>query len=162
MDLTFNSYIIDLSQLGFTPVGPEESYLKFQMWTNNEELIPTLDKFAVETNYTNRTGIEYQSVFEFTSGPSNVHPFCHDITKGRRKCDTILVVKTGFKVDGIDWQGHHKDGINHTHGDSIDIFNWTDTEVTGELVLNLTKFLTVEKDDVNPNNINNLVLIAKD
>ncbi|MCK5636595.1 MAG: hypothetical protein KAH91_04160, partial [Thermoplasmatales archaeon] len=84
------------------------------------------------------------------------------ITKGRRKCDTILVVKTGFKVDGIDWQGHHRDGINHTHGDSIDIFNWTDTEVTGELVLNLTKFLTVEKDDVNPNNINNLVLIAKD
>ncbi len=57
MDLTFNSYIIDLNQLGFTPVGPEESYLKFQMWTNNEELIPTLDKFAVETNYTNKTGI---------------------------------------------------------------------------------------------------------
>ncbi|MCK4364449.1 MAG: M28 family peptidase [Thermoplasmatales archaeon] len=157
------SYIIDLNQIGFTPVGPEEPYLKFQMWTNNEGLISTLDKFPIESNYTNRTGIEYQSVFESESGPSNVHPFCHNITKGRRKCDTILVVKTGVKVDGPNWLGHHKDGINHTHGDSIDIFNWTDTEVTGELALNLTIYFTVEKEDDPPDNkFKNLALIARD
>ena len=73
-----------------------------------------------------------------------------------------IIKRTGFEVQEINWLGHHREGINHTHRDVIDIFNWTDTEVTGELALNLTKYFTIEKEsedtDINFNKVVPLIL----
>ena len=45
-------YMIDLNQIGFTPLRPDN--IKLQIWTNNQTLNQTIGRFAEETNYTKR------------------------------------------------------------------------------------------------------------
>ncbi len=141
------SFVIDLNQLGFTPLIPEN--LKFQIWTNNKTLNATLGEFAEETNYTKRTGIGFQMRYNFDAGPSNVHAFCYNVTQGKRICNTLLILKTGYEVPGPQWLNHHRDGLKHTEGDAIKYFNWTDTSISGEMIWNVTEYFTVD----NPFNI---------
>ena len=134
------SHIIDLNQLGFTALIPEN--LKFQIWTNNETLNTTLYNIAEKTNFTERTGTGFQTRYR-SSAPSNVKPFAHK--KGNRSCNTILFVKTGIEVPGSPgWLNHHRDGLNHMEGDVIKYFNWNETSVSGEMVWNVTKYFTVD------------------
>jgi len=144
----FISYVLDLNQLGFTPIIPEN--LRFQIWSNDEIVNESMVEFIKNTNYSKRTGVEYKTSVKPRGGPSNANAFALANLDKKRKCKTILLVKTGFYIEGPDWLHHHRDGIKHTAGDVIDYFNWTDTEVTGELALNITKYLAIEKEDENP------------
>jgi len=141
----FISYVLDLNQLGFNPVIPEN--LKFQIWSNDETVNKSMVEFIKDTNYTKRTGIENRTCVKTTGGPSNTNAFALANLDKKRNCKTILIVKTGYDIEGPDWLHHHRDGIKHTHGDVIDNFNWNDTKVTGELALNITKYLAIEKED---------------
>ncbi|MCK4364803.1 MAG: M28 family peptidase [Thermoplasmatales archaeon] len=139
-------YVLDINQVGFIPIYPEN--LGFFIWTNNKCLIPVLEKFGEESQYTKRTG----NVTRFTvlhkpeGGLSNVVSFAKADLYGKRSCDTICFIKTGYDVPGSKskWLRHHKDGEGHTAGDVLDHFDWNDTSVTGELVLNVTKYFTVD------------------
>ena len=144
----FISYVLDLNQIGFTPVIPEN--LKFQIWSNNETVNKSMVEFIKNTNYTKRTGVEYRTDVITDGGPSNTNPFALAHREKKRNSKTILLVKTGFGIEGPNWLHHHRDGVKHTHGDVIDYFNWTDAEVTGELALNITKYLAIEKEDEDP------------
>ena len=156
------SYVLDLNQLGFTPVIPEN--IRFQIWTNDESVNQSMVEFIEDANYTERTGIEYATRVKVECGPSNVKPFAWSHRDGKRNCKTILFVKTGLGFEEPNWLHHHRDGINHTHGDVIDNFNWTDTEVAGELALNVTKYFAIEKEDEDTDKYLNKVapLISKD
>jgi len=137
------SHIIDLNQLGFTALIPEN--LEFQIWTNNETLNTTIYKIAEKTDFTERTGTGFQTIYKGDGGPSNSHAFGLANEKGDRSCNTILFFKTGCKVPGSPkWLNHHKDGLGHMEGDVIKYFNWNETSVSGEMVWNVTKYFTVD------------------
>jgi len=144
----FISYVLDLNQIGFTPVIPEN--LKFQIWSNDENVNKSMVEFIKDSNYTKRTGVENRTSVKTSGGPSNSNAFALANLDKKRNCKTILFVKTGYDIEGPDWLHHHRDGIKHTHGDVIENFNRTDTEVTGELALNITKYLAIEKEDEEP------------
>ena len=66
-------------------------------------------------------------------GPGNAIIFA----TSRRHCKTLLILKDSG------WKMHHRDGLNHTEGDVLKYFDWTDVNVTGEIVLNITRYLTL-------------------
>lgn len=140
--------IIDVNQVGFTPLIPEN--IKLQIWTNNQILNSTIGKFAENVNYTNRTGVGFLTRHKETGGPSNTNPFALAVIDGKRSCDTILFVKTGFHVPGPQWLNHHRDGLNHSEGDVIKYFNWTDTSITGELIWEIIKNYTIDLNSIGP------------
>ena len=82
--------------------------------------------------------------YQENGGPSNTYRFAMATSAGKRSCNTILFVKTGFEVPGYQWLNHHRDGLNHLEGDVIKYFNWTDTSTTGELAWNVTNYFTNE------------------
>jgi len=65
--------------------------------------------------------------------PSDDQPFA----RNRPSCKTVCFLK------GLNWILHHRDGINHTEGDVLKYFNWTDVNATGEIILNITKYITI-------------------
>ena len=66
-------------------------------------------------------------------GPSNAMIFA----KSRTDCKTVCFLKDGG------WKMHHRDGLNHTEGDVLKYFDWTDVSVTGEIVLLVTKYVAL-------------------
>lgn len=50
-----------------------------------------------------------------------------------------------FKDGG--WTLHHRDGDNHTQGDVLTYFNWTDTLVTTEIITNITLAFAMGNQD---------------
>lgn len=136
----YTPYIIDINQVGFTPIIPEN--IKLQIWVNNQTLNETIGNFAEEINYTNRTGIGFQTRYIRDGGPSNTRAYAVTNSDKRWLYNTIMVVKTGYEVPGPQWLNHHRDGINHGAGDVIDFFNWNDTSTTGELIWNITNYFT--------------------
>jgi len=59
----------------------------------------------------------------------------------RPNCKTVCFLKNG------PWLLHHRDGHDHKIGDVIDYFDWDDVNATGEIILNVTKYLAVGPDD---------------
>jgi len=141
----FVSYVLDLNQLGYTPQHPEN--IRLQIWSNDEIVNQSMVDFLDKTNYSKRTGVDFATRIRIDGGPSNTRPFAESDYANIRNCKTILFVKTGIGFNSPNWLHHHRDGIDHTHGDVIDYFNITDTEVTTELALNVTKYLAIEKED---------------
>ena len=130
-------YIIDLNQVGFTQNTPR---LTFDITSNDPSFLDEIWDVAMDTDYVERTGnsADIQKV-SWISGtiPSNPAPFA-------RNRDDVKAISF-FKDGG--WILHHRDGLNHTEGDVLKYFNWTDVNVTGELVLNITKYLAIDHDE---------------
>jgi len=128
--------VIDLNQLGFTQTNPR---LTLDIVANHPLFLYTMRTIAEQTNYGERTGdtADLRTIL-WLSGviPGNAGAF----SLNRRRCNSV----TFFKDGG--WILHHRDGVNHTEGDVLKYFNWTDTQVTGELILNITKYYTMEHE----------------
>lgn len=147
-------YIIDLNQLGFTQ---EEPRLTLDIVANKLPFLNEIWEVAERSNYVERTGnvADIKKIL-WASGniPSNPFPF----TINRQSCNAVSFFKDGG------WILHHRDGLNHTEGDVLKYFNWTDVNVTGELILNVTKYLTVESQDYStdclfpPMNLNRMTM----
>jgi Zn-dependent M28 family amino/carboxypeptidase len=132
--------VIDLNQLGFTQARPDKR-LHLRIYFNNESFNSTIRAIADRTNYVERTGnvSGFGTVFRSYGGPaSNALVFADANKRGKRSCNTFLFVKDG------PWLHHHRDGLKHTEGDVLKYFNWTDVNVTGEMVWNVTKYFTVD------------------
>ena len=126
-------YVIDLNQLGFTQKQPE---LHLDILSNNLGFLNEIWEIAKQSSYKKRTGNaglrKYWMPF---GGPSDDQPFACN----RPGCKTVCFLK------GLNWVLHHRDGLNHTEGDVLKYFNWTDVNVTGEIILNVTKHVTLSK-----------------
>jgi len=95
-----------------------------------------MKQIAEESTYEEETGICLHPVLWPTGViPGNAGAF----SLNRRRCNSV----TFFKDGG--WTLHHRDGLNHTEGDVLKYFNWTDTKATGDLILEITKYFTAEQ-----------------
>lgn len=125
-------YILDLNQLGFSQESPE-LYLDFM--SNDAKFLKDIFEIAKKSDYSDRTGYAGIRKFYMPRGaPSDDKAFAG----WKSSCKMVCFLK------GLNWIFHHRDGLNHTEGDSIKYFDWTDVNVTGEIVLNVMKYLTVD------------------
>ena len=131
-------YVIDLNQLGFTQ---EEPRLYLEIIANKLGFLNEIWEIATKTDYKGRTGAKGMRKFWMPNGaPSDDKPFAMN----RPKCKTVCFLK------GLNWVYHHRDGLNHTEGDVLKYFNWIDVEATSEIILNVTKHITIDSNSIDP------------
>jgi hypothetical protein len=140
-------YLIDLNQLGFTQTTPP---LYLELISNNKNLLDITYNIAQHHDYTNITqSAGIRKHYMPRGAPSNDQPFA----RNRKNCNTITLLK------GLNWvyhhrdglnhtegdtiKYHHRDGLNHTEGDTIKYYNHTDVTLTSHIVLDLIKHLTL-------------------
>lgn len=127
-------YVIDLNQLGFNQTEPR---LTLEVFANNKKFLDEIWPVVERSDYVNRTGnvTDIKGIYKWTGHQSDDMIFA---TRRPFRCKTVCFLKNG------DWIYHHRDGVNHTEGDVLKYFNWTDVSVTSEIILNVTKYLTVD------------------
>jgi hypothetical protein len=133
--------IIDLNQVGFTQEKPR---LTLNIVSNKLSFLNKIWKVVERSNYVKRTGnVSDINKVWWPSGtiPGNAISFA----TSRPLCNVIGIFKDGG------WTLHHRDGMNHTEGDVLKYFNWTDVRITSEIILNITKELTVDSQNYFPN-----------
>lgn len=129
--------VIDLNQLGFTQNSPR---LTLDFVSNRFLYLKQVWGIVQRTNYTERTGnVTGITSIWWPSGsiPGNAAAFA----KSRPGLNAMSVFKDGG------WTLHHRDGKNHTEGDVLSYFNWTDTRVTAEIIYNITQAFAMGKLD---------------
>ena len=130
---------IGLDQLGFkqTVNDMAEQVLIGRCKNNIDEMI--FNVIAYDSDYYDRTSYNYTTEHaELGSGHTD------DVAwLPRDDCDTIAVFKGG---ESGYWSRHHRTGMNYVEGDSMRYMDRNDTNVTFELVWNLTKYYTVDPD----------------
>jgi hypothetical protein len=128
------SYVIDLNQIGFKQDDPK---LTLNLIGNKIDFLIDLWKIIKNIDYNNRVNSSkgIQLLRLKNGGPGNAYIFATN----RNDCKTVCFLKDGG------WKMHHRDGLNHTEGDVLKYFDWTDVSVTGEIVLLVTKYLTLDK-----------------
>ena len=128
-------YVIDLNQIGFYQIEPR---LNLNIMANKLTFLNEVWKIAKKTDYKkivdNTAGII--PVLDITGAPSDDQIFAMNRPL---KCRTVCFIKS------YDWVLHHRDGEKHTEGDVLKYFDWADVSATGEIALNITIYLTVEK-----------------
>ena len=125
-------YVFDLNQLGFSQDYPE-LYLDFL--GSNVRFLNELFEIAKKANYSERTGYAgIRKYFMPRGAPSDDQPFA----RYQKNCKTVCFLK------GYYWILHHRDGLNHTVGDTMDYFDPVDVNVTGEIILNIVRFFDTE------------------
>jgi len=145
------TYIIDLNQLCYNQsdvpsvlnVVSNRIFLKYVMGTINEI-----------TDYTARAedGTELDTLWTPAGSVSDELVFAQ-ARLYRGKYAFLFKYKTIMFLKDLGWYRHHRDGMDHTEGDSMKYYNEADVKLTSELVLNTTKFFTVDPDcwfDGNP------------
>ena len=120
-------YVIDMNQVGFRQ---EEPRLTLNIIGNRLGFINEIWPIVEKTNYAERVGNTDITKRWWPEGVlSNQYVFNH-------RSKTVCFLKD------FPWVLHHRDGLNHTAGDVLDYFDWNDTMATGEIVLNVTLYLT--------------------
>lgn len=127
-------YVVDLNQVGFKQETPR---LKLEIVTNTKEFKEEIRPIVEQTDYVNRTGnVTDIKFFNNRAGfISDDRPFA---LKRPLRCETVCIVKGGK------WLLHHRDGEKHTEGDVLKYFDWADVSATGEIALNVVKYLTTD------------------
>jgi hypothetical protein len=127
-------YVIDMNQVCSSQDYPP---LTLNLIFNNIRFMNEVWPIVESSNYKERVGNT-------------------DITKrwwpeGAPSDDGIFARSRPFKVktvcflEDFPWIAHHRDGLNHTVGDVFTNIDWNEVSVTGELVLNITKYIAVNK-----------------
>lgn len=126
-------YVIDLNQIGFKQDDPK---LTFNIIGNNLSFLNEIWKIIKKADYEKRVNSsdDIKHIWIKNGGPSNSQPFAIN----RRNCSTLCFLKNSG------WKLHHRDGLNHTEGDVLKYFDHEDVNVTGEIILNVVKYLATE------------------
>ena len=141
--------VIDLNQLGFNQT--ETQYIPKQtlnVISSCSDLNTTISDIISRTDYEDAVNNKYnlRSV-EYDNEKwaiSDYLPF-----KKYRVCDTVCFLKDRNSTAG-GWVLHHRDGLDHEEGDSMDYYDDQDVNITADMILNVTKyFAEVEIMDVN-------------
>jgi len=125
-------YVVDLNQICFWQDGPR---LTLNVICNKLSFMREIWKVVEKTDYKEITKdtADIKPLWMPTGAPSDDQAFVK-----RPRCKTVCFLKdTG-------WLYHHRDGLNHLEGDVMKYFDWDDVNATGEIVLNVTKYLAVD------------------
>lgn len=127
------SYMIDLNQLGFKQDDPK---LTFNIVGNKLGLLIKIYSFIKKADYKNRVNSskDLKYVWLKKGIVSNPLPFIET----HPDCVYLCFLKDSG------WKLHHRDGLNHTEGDVMEYFDPEDVNVTGEITLNVVKYLTTD------------------
>jgi hypothetical protein len=127
--------VIDLNQLGFTQDIPR---LTLDFVANKALYLKKVWDIVKRTDYKERTGnvTDIRPIW-WPSGkiPGNAIAFA------KQGCNAMSIFKDGG------WTLHHRDGVNHSAGDVLSYFDWTDTRVTAEIITNITLAFAVGNQD---------------
>jgi YHS domain-containing protein len=147
--------VIDINQVGFTQSNPR---LTTNIITNKFFLKSLTKEIGERTKYVEKTGdmIDFETWWVQFGAPSNDNPFAvNRVLKSRPVCKTMCFLKDHGLDKTKRWILHHRDGENHTEGDVLKYFNWTDVNATADMVFNTTKFFAYDPPKVwfenNPN-----------
>lgn len=126
-------YVIDLNQIGFWQNGPR---LTLNVICNKLSFLRDIWKIVEKTDYK-----------EITKDTADIKPVWMPL--GAPSDDQAFAiyrpgVKTVCFLKDTGWLFHHRDGLGHTEGDVLKYFDWDDVNATGQIVLNVTKYLTVD------------------
>jgi hypothetical protein len=126
-------YMIDVNQLGFKQDDPT---LTLNIMGNNIGLLAKISLLIQNTEYDERvnSSSDLKYVWLKKGIVSNPLPF----EKSHPTCEMLCFLKDSG------WGLHHRDGVNHSEGDVLKYFDPEDVNVTGEIILNVVKYLTTE------------------
>jgi hypothetical protein len=125
--------MIDLNQIGFKQ---EIEKLTLNVIGNNLGLLGKVSLLLRNVDYAGRVNSskDLQYVWLKQGIVSNPSPF----QLSHPDCKILCFLKDGG------WVLHHRDGLNHTEGDVLKYFDPEDVNVTGEIVLNVVKYLVTD------------------
>jgi hypothetical protein len=135
--------VIDLNQLGYDQRDPD---IRQSLYLAANKLLfcPILNKIIEDSNYVQRmkNTVDIKLLWNPAGAPSNDKPFSERTTwtEPFGGPETVCFLK------GMYWTRHHRDGLNHTMGDTMDYINWTDVNLTSEIVWNVTKYHAIYPD----------------
>jgi hypothetical protein len=126
-------YMIDVNQVGFKQ---DDQKLTLNIIGNNIGLLAKISLLIQKADYDNRvdSSSDLKYVWLKKGIVSNPLPF----EKSHPTCEIICFLKDSG------WKLHHRDGINHTEGDVLKYFDPEDVNVTGEIILNVVKYLATD------------------
>ncbi len=126
--------VIDLNQLGFEQRDPP-LHLIMNIATNRIRLLPVIKHITDITDYEERKndGTEFKLSWIPCGSVSDEVVFANPFTGSPLKTKTVMFLKD------FNWTRHHKDGENHTKGDTMDYYDAEDIELTLEMIWNITR-----------------------
>jgi hypothetical protein len=124
-------YMIDFNQLGFIQEDPRPV---LEIAANNRRFLSDIWDVAQETNYKER--IDDSSDITPKYMPIGHISDDRSFASKRPKCKTICFLKNN-------WDLHHRCGMNYSEGDVLKYFYWADVSATGEIALNIIKYIII-------------------
>jgi len=126
-------YMIDVNQVGFRQ---DDKKLTLNIIGNRIGLLAKISILLKIAEYDDR--VDSSSALKYVwlkkGIVSNPLPF----EKSHPHCEILCFLKDGG------WKLHHRDGVNHSEGDVLKYFDPEDVNVTGEIILNVIKYLTTD------------------
>jgi len=123
-------YVIDLNQLCFKQPYRDAPNLMLNIISNKLKTRYEVKKIVNEKEYLdsvkNVSDVNYL-VMPLLGAPSNTQAF---VQQNRRYRTICFLKDTG-------WVHHHRDGLNHTEGDTMKYFYPDDVNATGTMILNV-------------------------
>ncbi|HVQ00392.1 MAG TPA: PKD domain-containing protein [Candidatus Thermoplasmatota archaeon] len=125
---------IDLNQLCFNQSLPKT---RLYVGTNKLLLKPYIEQIADEQGYeTHMYNTKLEVIYRFLGLISDDEVYSGLTDRN----DTITFLK------GMTWVRHHRDGKNHTEGDSMRYYNDTDVAATSTVVFNISRYFCLNPD----------------
>jgi hypothetical protein len=134
--------VIDLNQFGYS-----QSYPRQALWifSNNLTVNSTIHAIAEDTHFVERVN----NATDLWSMNVSADPYFSDHTafyKDGKQHTIISFLKENTSFPLFTWRLHHRDGLNHSMGDSMAYYNSKEVNATASLIFNVTRYYTM-----NPN-----------
>jgi len=125
--------MIDFNQVGFKQ---ETQKLTLNVIGNNLGLLTKISLILQNADYVGRVNSskDLKYIWLKKGIVSNPSPF----QTSHPTCKILCFLKDGG------WKLHHRDGCNHSEGDVLKYFDPQDVNVTGEIVLNVIRYLATD------------------
>ena|GEM_PF-1551417 len=154
-------YYINLDALGYinrSDYPKENLSLNFWFYPHYNKIRDLLQEIADNSKYQNLSGgynITVQTTDDSGINLCDGYSFKDVIKKA------VICFDKGNPELATHW--YELDGENHTKGDTIDKVDWTDVYATAEVILNTTKYFSLNKVDIsNDASLNNIYVSMND
>ncbi|HWR63958.1 MAG TPA: PKD domain-containing protein, partial [Candidatus Thermoplasmatota archaeon] len=126
--------VIDLNQLGFEQRDPSIPLI-MNVATNHIRLKPLLEHITNTTSYEERKNdsTEFRLTWTPDGSVSDEFAFANWLTGTPLKTNTVMFLKD------FNWTRHHRDGENHTKGDTMDYYDQEEIPLLMEMIWNVTR-----------------------
>ncbi|HVQ01398.1 MAG TPA: PKD domain-containing protein [Candidatus Thermoplasmatota archaeon] len=133
--------VIDLNQFAFIQTDPPMA-----LWVivNHQAFNSTVRAIADDTNFPALVNNVTDLITKATNKPgtslyiSDHDPFYNNNHR------VFSFVKEGVAFPPGQWRLHHRDGLNHTKGDTMENLDPAEINATADVILNITKYLAIK------------------